>query len=337
MNTGLNRSLQLRRDIFKMKAGENSTRRVHRYKESQPVVWFDKNQEKSNQRCLYCGALVGANSSIESSKEHLIGRNFVPKGAFEDGRQFNFIFRACKACNSGKSEVEGHLSSVTLFNIIQEVDDEKTRDTILRKASKDYHPNKRGKLVKDSFDELTFNLVGLVGTKISTGVKLPPQANEEYIKFLSFKHIQGLFSLVTSHDPSSVKGTNLLDGKYFWFHNSYYYRDWGNPELIEISKRAHELKCRARIDTANNYFKATLCRKDERPGYWFWALEWNKCLRIVGGISFPDKQLEIFNNLPPRKWHSLGSTPETKLSFEVPISEEEDILFSTSVSGIENT
>ena len=58
-------------------------------------------------------------------REHLIGREFVPAGAFDGGRKFNFIFRTCEHCNGKKAEFERHVSSVTLFRSPARAEDER--------------------------------------------------------------------------------------------------------------------------------------------------------------------------------------------------------------------
>ena len=79
------------------------------------VSWHHYNPELSNACCLYCGQLVTGTDAVQSDKEHLIARNFVPLGSM-DGHPFNFIFRACRACNARKAAAERHVSSITLFN-----------------------------------------------------------------------------------------------------------------------------------------------------------------------------------------------------------------------------
>src|SRR5215208_82855 len=87
---------------------------VFRYRPGEPVVWYHRRPERSNHRCLYCGAFVGPGSPVASDREHLIGKNFVPAGTLR-GDSFNFHFRACCECNRRKSVAEDHVSSVTLF------------------------------------------------------------------------------------------------------------------------------------------------------------------------------------------------------------------------------
>ena len=299
--------------------------------------WFNRAQAKSNQYCLYCGRLVGDGSSLESNKEHLIGREFVPTGEFGGGDLFNFIFRACKKCNDEKSVMERHVSSVTLFNSPARASSPAHNDLAERKASKDYHPSKKGTLIKDSGDQ--FNIAGKFGpANISFGMSSPPQANPDHIKFLAFRHIQGIFSLITSKNPLTVEGTTLLDFKYFFFHRSCGCADWGNPLIVEIMKRAREIPCYANISTVNGFFKVIMRRSRGEFGEWFWALEWNKSLRIVGAIAQPDTLPTIFRDLPDLKWTDVGvqDGAVTRMREEIPLCPEQDILFDAEIENTES-
>ena len=308
---------------------------IYRYKNNQPVNWFNRSQTKSNQYCLYCGRFVGDGADVSSNKEHLIGREFVPTGEFGSGKLFNFIFRACEECNCAKSNVERHISSITLFNSPARRSLQVYNDLALRKAKKDYHPTKQGTLVEDSCDE--FNITTQFGSaNISFGFSSPPQAYLKYIEFLAFKHIQGIFSLITSKNPLTADGTTLLNHKYFFFFSAYGYSDWGNPHLLVIMERAHKIPCYANITTANGFFKAIMRREKGDLGEWFWALEWNKYIRIVGAIAQSDKTPALFDGLPSLDWKDFGiqDGARTRIREELPLDSEQDILF---FGEVENT
>lgn len=309
---------------------------IHRYKKNQPVNWFHKSKSKSNQYCLYCGRLVGADSRLESNKEHLIGREFVPTGEFGNGNLFNLIFRACKECNDEKSDVERHLSSITLFNSPARKDSQAHNEIAQRKAEKDFHPNKQGTLIKDSGDNFTVSS-NFGPASISFSIDGPPQADERRIKFLAYRHVQGIFSLITSRDPLAAEGTCFLSHKYFHLHGSYVHSDWGNPQLIKIMERASEIPCYANIETANGFFKAIMRRKKGETGEWFWALEWNKSLRVVGAIFQPERYPAIFEDLPSLEWNETGlqEGARTRIRKEIPLESEKDIMFSGMVENTE--
>jgi len=254
---------------------------------------------------------VGEGSAVESNKEHLIGREFVPTGEFGEGNLFNFIFRTCKECNDEKSNVERHISSVSLFNSPARQDSQTHNNLAHRKAAKDYHPNKKGILVKDSGDE--FSVVGRFGCiSMNFGISGPPQGDPRYIELLAFRHIQGIFSLITSRNPHAAEGTNLLSHKYFHFFGSYNHADWGNSYLLEIMDRARKIPCYANINTANGFFKAIMRKNKGGNGEWFWALEWNKSYRIVGAIAQPNNTSNVFRDLPNLNWRELGIQNEIK-------------------------
>ena len=179
---------------------------IFRFRENQPVTWYRKSKAQSNQHCLYCSAFVGVGSEVGSNKEHLIGREFVPKGAFDGGQKFNFIFRACEHCNGKKADFERHVSSVTLFRSPARADDEQIDARAAHKAAHDYHPDKKGVRVQDAGGQHDVQL----GPNFTFGLVSPPQLKGEYVKQLALHHVQGLFSLLTSADPRDPQSTRLL-------------------------------------------------------------------------------------------------------------------------------
>lgn len=307
---------------------------IYGFKSNQPVVWYNESLSKSNQYCLYCSRFVGEGSEVASNREHLIGRQFVPSGEFGEGTSFNFIFRACKDCNDEKSDVERHISSVTLFNSPARHSSQTHNDLALRKAAKDYHPNKKGTLIKDSSD--SFNIGGgFGGVGMNLGISGPPHAAAGWCECLAFRHIQGIFSLITSHDPCTAEGTNLLNRNCFHFLELYPHTDWGNPHLLEIMDRVKLTACYANFSTANGFFKAIMRRTDSEPGEWFWALEWNKSCRLIGAIAQPSRTPVVFEGLPTlnRKKHGMQDKPKTSIRKEIPLESEQDILFEGEIEG----
>jgi hypothetical protein len=203
-----------------------------------------------------------------------------------------------------------------------------------RKALNDFHPSKKGVLIKDSGDSINLN-GGFGRARMSFELLSPPQVDIKHFKLLAFRHIQGLFSLITSKDPLSQEGTSLLAPEYFQIFGLYNYSDWGNPQLLEIMSRAVEVPCYANINTANGFFKAMMRKSDTHEDEWFWALEWNKSYRVVGSITQQGKTLTIFRDLPVLIWHDCGLQDgvKTRLREETPLKDEQDILFIASKLG----
>lgn len=263
------------------------------------VKWFKRDPARSNQHCLYCGAFVGAGSTVESNEEHLIGRKFVPKGTMENA--FNFSFRTCRPCNAEKARLEGHVSSVTLLGSPSVDVDENARRSAERKAVGDTHPETGMKMgeaierqaVEYKFGPATFTF-GMIGRS--------PAAKDSVPLLASF-HIQALFSLITKAGNDASGEVRLLPLNQFHVFNSYPHTDWGNPQLVEITQRAASWPCKVVIRSGDGHFLACLRRSDKQG--WFWALEWNKSLRIVGGINFEDETTPLFENLPILVWRPL--------------------------------
>lgn len=300
----------------------SEARKVFNDKNRGPISWFRDKPEFSNHYCLYCGAFL-ADKKIPSNREHLIGREFVPSNSFDEGRAFNFIFRACVQCNSEKSQAERHISSISLYSSHARVDPE-INALAIRKASKDFHPLEKGKLVCDAHSKHNFSLNK---NELSIDLKLigPPQPDYAQLQVLAFRHIQGLFSLVTSEDPLKPAGINLLPPRNWWFGGAYPCSDWGNPSLIEIAERVKGWETPLYVITANGYFRSVLRIGKGEKAPWVWALEWNKSWRCFGGICDPENLPQDFLNLPETPWIAVDST--TRIRPETPLTDENDNLF----------
>jgi len=300
------------------------TTEIYNLQKNQPVVWYHQDPTKSNKYCLYCGSVVGKGAETDSNKEHLIGRKFVPKGKFDEGKEFNFIFRSCRKCNQNKAKLERHVSSVTIFNSSARLKDADVNKVAIRKGNKDYHPDKTGTLIKNSDDKFEFSF----GKFIRLDAISPPQFNQDYVSELASYHIQGLFSLITSKNPSIAIGTRLLRRDYISTFNFYHKQDWGNQQLLEISKRVIKWDCPARLVTADGFFKAIL-KINRNDQDWFWALEWNKYLRVIGSISISKTGLNIFDRLPQLEWKYLNKSDNQIFRYreDIPLTNE-DYLFA---------
>jgi hypothetical protein len=294
------------------------------FRAGQPVVWFNRNLAKSNQHCLYCGAHVGPGSDVPSDKEHLIAREFVPKGSLGGGG-FNFIFRACQEkCNGEKSKAERHVSSVTLLTSPARGLDEQVDAVAMHKASRDYHPDKKGVLVKDAGDHHVVEF-GEGGIKMKFSLVGPPQLNPDAVSLLACNHVQGIFALCATEDPRVTEKTKILPANAVYYFGHYIHRDWGNPHLREIARRVADWPSYVNIVAANGYFKLTIKECEEKAQGLFWALEWNKSLRVIGAICSPSVEPKLFSDLPDLNWRYLPGGDRSRR--EIPLSEEDDDLF----------
>lgn len=289
---------------------------------SAAITWFHRNPALSNQHCLYCGAFVGVGSEIESDKEHLIARRLIPRGLMQGPNAFNLIFRACCLCNSEKARIEDRISAVTLLTSPGR-DDPAVDAEALRKAAASFDARHR-KPVLEVRNDMRLNF----GDMISMTMTSPAQLDRRDIHELAFRHIQGLFALITSRDPRRSDQMRLLIPEHFGVFGSWPYRDWGSTPLLEISRRAYGLPRLAEITSADGFFRAALRR--ERPGVpWFWALEWNQNLRVTGWIG--DRRASLFEDLPELGWKPMGEGWRMREEIALPETAE-DLLFDPVTS-----
>ena len=290
---------------------------------ARPVVWYRQSLSQSNHSCLYCGRYLAAPQSLPSNKEHLIGRNFVPEG-YLDRDAFNFIFRACLECNAEKSAAEGHVSSVTLLTSPGRATDSAVDQLAARKASRDFHPIERGKLVRDAHYEHTVVMPAFFGTATFKFVG-PPQLAEVSVNLLACRQVQALFSLVTSGDPRLAQGLRLLPPNNVLIFGSFSHRDWGHPHVAEITRRTASWESPLLLHTARGYFKALFrCSPDD--GTWFWALEWNSSHRVLGAIGDPNAPPNwLVADLPRLQTWGAGGH---RFRRETPLGDSPDTLFA---------
>ncbi|MES2032533.1 MAG: hypothetical protein V4466_00015 [Pseudomonadota bacterium] len=282
------------------------------------MSWFHRNLSLSNQHCLYCGEYVGVGASVESDKEHLINRRIAAPGLMANPQAFNFIFRACRRCNAEKADIEEHISAVTLLT------SPGREDPVIDAAARSKAAASFDRRHRLPIGEVRNNLSIAMGP-VTFGMVSAAQADPEAIRLLAFRHVQGLFSLCTSPDPRHSETTRLLSGDKFGFFAAYPYRDWGNPRLLEIARRTQDYARLAEITTADGFFRAAL-RPGAQGSPWFWALEWNQNLRVVGWIGDPLTPADAFQDLPPLTWHRISSTH--RIREETPLAEDaEDLLF----------
>jgi hypothetical protein len=300
-------------------------RDVHgRRKGTEAITWFHKNPALSNQYCLYCARLVGAGSQLFSDKEHLIARRMVPPDGFSDPAAFNFLFRACRNCNKEKADLEDHISAVTLLTSPGRAD-EAVDAAARRKAANSFDPRQKGKPIGEVRNTTTVKMGGIFTFELVSAAQL----DRDKVRLLALRHIQGLFALTTSEDPRASETSKVLPPRHFGFLGHYPHRDWGNPQLLEVVRRAGSLPQIAAITTANGYFRCVLRREDPIGSPWFWALEWNKSVRLAGWIGDPQAPPPIFADLPDAGGlvtrHEGGGF--TRFRRETPLGDEADLLF----------
>ncbi len=288
-----------------------------------PMRWFHTDPARSNQYCPYCGVFVGLGSEVPSDKEHLIARRFVPKGSLEGGA-FNFIFRSCKVCNNRKASAERHVSSVTLYNSPGRAEDARVDEIARRKASQDFHPDKKGVRIEDASDRhSTAFQIGPMSVRF--GFVSPPRLNDDEARVLACCHVKALFALLTTSDCRVKEACRIVPATQVHFFGRYGHGDWGNARLAAITHRVQSWPCYGNIATANGYFRAILRRDDK---WWFWALEWNRSVRVIGAIASENEVPDIFRDLPKLKWMALPDG-SGRMREETPLGDVPDTVFQS--------
>lgn len=268
--------------------------------------WFSKNPDFSNKFCPYCGRPFSTFGSLEkikenTNKEHLIGRDFVPRHSFDNPKNINFIFRACSACNSRKAEYERQISSVSLLNSFSSHSaDEQER--IRQKAQNDYSGFLKGKKVIDSFSTHSVKVqTDFFNLKI--GLRGNPQVEETVIANLAFMHMQGLLCFILHSDKCDDKELVHLYKRDFHYFASFPKDNWGNPSLEYLRKMTFSWNPLMIMSTANNNFKIYIKASEDII---FWLLEWNKYYRVCGFIGEKAKCLHILETIPEEKYKYWG-------------------------------
>lgn len=275
-----------------------------------------------NRTCVYCG--VELTPEI-TTKEHVIGRRFAPKGKLDGW--WNLIVRACDSCNRIKRELEDDISAITLGPDASgrlATDDPLHRAEALRKGRHSFSRRTK-KLVAESVEKLNIT-ASFFGGVLTTEFVSPPQIELDRIFHLARLQVRAFFYFLTYDEPKKV-------GK-FWQEGCYYVEhvnraDWGNPLLRGFADAVKDWEPRLIAVGADGFFKVAI-RRHPTEGCFSWALEWNQNYRIIG--FFGDKRLaqQIVNSLPPLEMVSIGEKENgdyVRYRAEVPLRDEDDTLF----------
>lgn len=272
-----------------------------------------------NGACIYCGRTFG--EDVPRTKEHVIGRKFVPKGSFK-ANDWNLIVWACRPCNNRKSKLEGEISAITLqLGIGTTHIDSALRSLAERKASKT-RSEATGRTVRESGE--TFNLTHSFASNSSMtfGFVAPPRLVPDRVKSLAAAQVSAFFYLIT-FDKSQRTGS-YLPGGITWL--AFAQRvDWGNAQFLAFASLTKDWKGRVRGDTAENYFRIAIKRASSEIELWSFALEWNQNYRVIGFFGDATSTVERVAAFPSSDWMRLDET--TRIRQEIPLKSSGDFLF----------
>lgn len=277
-----------------------------------------------NENCIYCSTELSPHTR---TKEHVVGRRFVPKGKLDGG--WNLIAYACSVCNNNKSRLEDEIAAISMQPDVDgnhAIEDEALRSEARRKANKSYS-SKTKRVVGDSGEILTFESSHPSGLTAKVEMRTSAQVDADLIFELSRLQVCGFFYLLT-FDASSRRGR--FWGGTFVAINHARRHDWGNQRITSFAKVVHDWEPRLLATTAiaDGYYKVAI-RKHPDDFCWSWALEWNHNFRCVGFFGEEKACHAVEQSVARNTAHLIVDSPQRKLAIrrEVQIVQGDDVLF----------
>lgn len=277
----------------------------------------------NNETCVYCGAVL---SKKERTKEHVIGRRFVPTGVLANS--WNLIVWACGPCNNRKSSLEDDLSAISMQPNAwgqQASDDDVLRLESERKARNSFS-SRTGRSVANSVERIALSASLGPGVKMSFNLTAPPQADSHRIFELARMQLMAFFYWLT-FDEESRRG-RFWPGKLFCLIEAQR-KDWGNVEHVSFMRAVVGWETRLIApELANGFFRVAI-RRHPAEMCFCWAFEWNKNFRILGFFGEETAVAEQLTKVPRIKVERIHVDGNSRMLFrtEVPLQPDDDVLF----------
>lgn len=257
-----------------------------------------------------------------------MGRRFVPKGKFNG--HWNLIVNACHPCNNGKADLEDDISAITLhpeFGDIHPDYDPATIEDAQRKAMKAISRRTK-KPVKDSQEEIKFDLSLGKGVKFGFNFAAPPQIDETRAFELARLQLAGFFCMLT-YQKEQERG--------YWWTGGYHplmmvrRADYGNAIIVDFAAAVLDWEPRLIGHTAEGYYSVSI-RRHPTAECWSWAMEWNGSTRLIGFLGDKDVAKSIVDSLGPLQMHhqDLGNGNYFRFRTDVALEPDNDRLFAFS-------
>lgn len=272
--------------------------------------------------CPYCGITLNADNT---TKEHVIGRRFVPKGKLEN--QWNLIVRACGPCNNRKADLENDISAITLHPEYSDMPPGYDAGTIAdaQRKAKNAISRRTKKPVKDSQENIKFNMPFGGGATIGFNFTSPPQIDQNRAFELARSQLAALFFWLTYHKDEE-RGRFWREGCYLLMMTRR--ADWGNSIMTDFGDAVIKWEPRLILHTADGFYRACI-RRHPTVDCWSWALEWNGTTRLTGFFGDKGAAQEIVDSLRKLQMdhHDLGNGDYVRSRIDVPLDPESDNLF----------
>lgn len=277
-----------------------------------------------NNNCIYCGHLV---TNETRTREHVIGRNFVPRGTLD----LNLVAWACVECNNDKSDLEDDISLISMLPAIaQPLPSMDERSADIARKLQNAISRRTGKLVRDSRETFTIKGELFPGVSMSFEMVSNPQGDPERVGRLAMYHVTA-FHYFTTYRKERRLGEGIPGA--FSVVGDYRRSDWGNERARYFMQMTNAWDTRFVFTGKDAFFKAMI-RRRLPDMLWSWALEWNQSFRVFGFYGDAKLVEDASGQLPVLKTRSIVEEPNRyiRMRDEVALPEADDILFEHEVA-----
>lgn len=296
---------------------------------TEPVIHIPEHPVRlHNKRCAYCGVDL---ATVRRTFDHVIGRNFVPKGQLH--KQWNVMLGACHPCNLKKAELENDISAITMQPDASGCFAED--DPILKEAARRKGWGSKsamtGKRVAESATSVSVKLPMFVGATAAFSFTGPPQVSPDRLHTLCRMHIDGFFHFLT-YRPGDRLGGYILEGFYPLIEARR--SDWGNPVHKWFMQTVAPWPFRLVGPLASGYAWVAI-RRHPAAECWSWALEWNKTFRMIGFMGNRSTAESLLNGCPKLVRTRVQTGPKSWIGIrhDVPLAETDDAMFYMPETG----
>lgn len=276
-----------------------------------------------NVNCVYCAVELSTNTR---TKEHVVGRRFVPRGKLDGG--WNLIAYACASCNNAKSRLEDELAAISMQPDSYgnyAVDDETLRSEAARKAANSYS-SKTGRPIADSRQALEFEARHSSGALISLSFEATAQVGADKIYELCRLQVCAFFYMLT-FDGVARRGRSR--GGFVGIAHARR-ADWGRQRLSSFAEMVKDWEPRllSTNSIADGFYKLAI-RKHPTNDCWSWALEWNHSIRCAGLFGDTATCDEVAKLIASDVAQLVIDEPKRKVAYrrDIALVESEDVLF----------
>ena len=281
-----------------------------------------------NENCIYCNEPLTRETA---TKEHVIGRRFVPKGKLNG--QWNLIVRACKQCNVHKSDLEDDISAITMQPDLAGDHGHEDQQGIQEAHRKNEAAISRRtkKAVKHSQESVTVKGTLGQGARVTVNFTGPAQIDEARVFELVRLQLTAFFYWITY--SAEMKRGSYWPGD---FHPCMVVPrgDWGNSLIQAFADAVVDWEPWVLGSTAHGFFNITV-RKHPDADCWSWAIEWNYSTRVVGFFGSRAAAKATASSFPELEMRIASDGPDRSLRFrrETALGDKDDRLFFWEDSG----